>query len=146
MYCVNGSFFSQGNNPILRPRLRIDVQFTERIDAFVYIFTFNWIYVIKQITDTSTIDETKIQFNPMGMVLRDELINLQPENQWTDEEFIELAVDESWNRDEIFEEGYIALKRLFYRIIVPKDHWEDCTYEKFLRLTIQKYAEINNCE
>lgn len=85
--------------------------------------------------------EPKIEFNPFGYVLRDELINFNPEEQWSQDEFIELAVDESWNLDELTEEGYIALKRLFYRIIIPKEHWGDCTYEKFLNLTKQRYME-----
>lgn len=34
-----------------------------------------------------------------------------------------------------------CIKTIFYRIIVPKDHWSDCSQNKFINLTLQKYRE-----
>lgn len=96
-----------------------------------------------QLADSIELPEKSIQFSSFCAILPDDYINLNPDEFWTKDEFVNLAVDESWNADEFSEEGYIALKRLFYRLIVPKEHWEDCTYDKFLKLTKQKYMEMN---
>lgn len=79
-----------------------------------------------------------------SLVLSEELSQINPDIKWSLDEFVESACSESWQKDEINEIDHIALKHLFFRIIVPKDHWQDCTYEKFISLTKQKYKERLN--
>ena len=83
----------------------------------------------------------KVEFEQISYPLRPGLVDINPDYQWNVEDFIKLSVDECWNLAEITEEGYMSLKHLFYRIIVPKEHWDDCTYDKFLKLTKQRYME-----
>lgn len=72
-----------------------------------------------------------LEFSPFAKIINSE-------EKWSDDELIELACSESWNKDEITEDGSLALKHLFFRIIVPKEHWNDCDYEKFVKLVKYK--------
>lgn len=83
----------------------------------------------------------KVEFSNFA-VIPDNLIMVNPDIQWTPNQLCQLAVDESWNLDEITEEGYIALKTLFFRLIVPKEHWSDVDYDKFLKIVLDKYHTI----
>ena len=76
-------------------------------------------------------------------ILPEEWYNFEPDDLWTDEEFVKLAADESWNLDEMNEQGYCALKRMLYRIVVPKERWDDITKEEFFDLLYRKYKEQN---
>lgn len=81
-----------------------------------------------------------------SLVLSEELCQLNPDERWPIDEFIEAACSESWQTDEINAFDHVALKHLFFRIVVPKEHWQDCTYEKFVSLTKQRYMEQINEE
>lgn len=83
----------------------------------------------------------KVEFSPFGQCLPNELTFINPDIQWTSEELCRLAVDESWHKDEMSEEGYFALKTLFFRLMVPKEHWNDIDYDKFLRIVIDGYQK-----
>ena len=84
----------------------------------------------------------KVEFSNFGTVISNDLIKMNPDIQWTSNQLCQLAVDESWNLDEMTEEGYFALKTLFFRMIVPKEHWDDVDYDKFLRIVLDKYHTI----
>lgn len=83
----------------------------------------------------------KFDFPPIAECLSEKYSTLNPNEQWSTDEFINNACSESWNLDEYTLEGYLALKHLFYRIIIPKEHWEECTFEKFVNLAKQRYME-----
>lgn len=85
------------------------------------------------------LNDFKVEFSPFGKCLPKELTFINPDIQWTSEELCRNAVDESWHKDEMSEEGYFALKILFFRIMVPKEHWNDVEYEKFLNIVQTKY-------
>jgi hypothetical protein len=78
--------------------------------------------------------------------LPEEIYNVNPDEQWTPEELCEAGANESWNIDEYSDEGYMALKHLFLRLVVPKEHWEDCPYDKFIAIVKSKYQERLNEE
>lgn len=85
------------------------------------------------------LNDFKIEFCQLGKVLPSELIKLNPDIQWTPEEMCTEAASESWNKDEFSEEGYFALKSLFFRLLVPKEHWNDIDYDKFFRIVLDRY-------
>lgn len=84
----------------------------------------------------------KVEFSNFGTVIPDDLITVNPDIQWTPNQLCQLAADESWNLDEMTEEGYFALKTLFFRLMVPKEHWNDVDYDKFLKIILDKYHTI----
>lgn len=81
-----------------------------------------------------------------SLCVSSELADINPDEKWTIDEFIEAACSESWQTDEINEVDHIALKHLFFRLMVPKDHWKDCSYDKFIAIVKQKYKERLNEE
>lgn len=97
--------------------------------------------ILKDFIDLES--EISVHEPDFSLVLSKELSEIDPDKKWSLDQFIEAACSESWQKDEINEIDHIALKHLFFRIIVPKDHWKDCSYEKFISLTKQKYREIN---
>ena len=68
------------------------------------------------------------------------------DEQWTPDELCHLATSESWQTDEYSDEGYLALKYLFYRLMIPKDKWEAVDFNKFLSIVKLKYQERLNEE
>lgn len=86
------------------------------------------------------------EFSLLAQSLPPELYTINPDEQWSVDELCETGTSESWNLDEFSEEGYMALKHLFLRTIVPKEHWRSITYEKFLGLVKEKYKERLNEE
>lgn len=80
-----------------------------------------------------------------GQCLPEELYNIDPD-KWTSDELCELATSESWNLDEYSDEGYMALKHLFMRLMIPKEHWNDVECDKFLSIVKLKYKERLNEE
>lgn len=76
-----------------------------------------------------------------SLVVSNEISSIDPDLKWSQTELVAAACSESWQKDEINETDHIALKYLFFRLIVPKEHWNDCTFEKFVNLTKQRYME-----
>lgn len=87
-----------------------------------------------------------VEFSNFYKCIEPEVICLKPEEQWSVDEFCELAADESWELDSMNEERLMALKHLFKRLIVPKEHWETIDYDKFLSIVKSKYQERLNEE
>lgn len=87
-----------------------------------------------------------VEFSPFSTLIEPDKSLIIPEEIWSESRFCELAALESWNVDEFTEEGYHALTQLFLRLIVPKEHWENISYDKFLKLVKQKYKERLNEE
>ena len=81
-----------------------------------------------------------------SLCLSREISEINPDEKWTPDGFVEAACSESWQKDEINEIDHIALKHLFFRTIVPKEHWRSITYDKFLGLVKEKYKERLNEE
>lgn len=92
----------------------------------------------------SKLNEHPIEFSPICKMLTDLQTNINPDIQWSSEEIVREAVDECWNLDEFSEEGYFALKLLFRRLMIPKEHWNDIEYKKFYGLVLDKYKERLN--
>jgi len=85
-----------------------------------------------------------VEFQQSCRYLTPELLRLNPETQWTPDELCYLATSESWQTDEYSDEGYLALKYLFYRLMIPKDKWEAVDFNKFLSIVKLKYQERLN--
>jgi len=87
-----------------------------------------------------------VEFSPLCQCLPEILYNIDPDEQWTSDELCDAGASESWNLDEYSDEGYMALKHLFLRLVVPKEHWGEIGYEKFLSMVKLKYQERLNEE
>lgn len=68
------------------------------------------------------------------------------DDKFSDEEIVTLGTEEVWNKDEYSWEGYMALKQLFFKLMVPKEHWNDITFEKFQNIVKDKYQKRINEE
>lgn len=90
----------------------------------------------------SKLNDFKVEFSPFGKLLKPEYATINPDIQWTPSELCDLAVTEAWNLDTMTEDGYLALKALFFRLTVPKEHWNDIDEDKFFRLVLNKYESI----
>lgn len=87
-----------------------------------------------------------VEFAQQCRYLTPELLRINPDEQWTPDELCHLATSESWQTDEYSDEGYLALKYLFYRLMIPKDKWESVNFNKFLSIVKLKYQERLNEE
>lgn len=87
-----------------------------------------------------------IEFNEFYKCLDPKVFRLVPEEQWTEEQFLDLACEETLELDTIGEERILALKHLFFRLMVPKEHWGNCPEEKFISIVKSKYQERLNEE
>ena len=83
-------------------------------------------------------------FSPFLIMLPSYMIDIDVDKQWTDEEFVKMAVEESWNIDEYSDEGYAALKRMLLRLTIPKDKWETTDKKEFYKVLLDKYKKIKN--
>lgn len=59
-----------------------------------------------------------------GDILLPELFNMEPED-FTLDYFIDLAGTEAWNLDEFNETGYMMLKHMLFRMVMPKELWDN---------------------
>ncbi|MCK5139314.1 MAG: hypothetical protein KAQ85_05685 [Thermodesulfovibrionia bacterium] len=60
----------------------------------------------------------------LGNIIHPDLFNLKPED-FTLEQFIEGAGSESWNLDENNDYGYMLMKHLLFRLVVPFEKWDN---------------------
>lgn len=85
---------------------------------------------------------SKVNFSNQTLwILVDELVQIEPDVQWTTDEFVEQAHIESWNLDEYSEQGYVALKHMLYRLVVPKEKWGKVESQEYLELLKEKYLQ-----
>ena len=71
-------------------------------------------------------------------ILPKEMFTMNPDLEWlSQEEMFNDAVFEACNWDETTAHSHMALKFVLYRIIVPKDKWN----EKFDRDTFKEYSK-----
>lgn len=85
---------------------------------------------------------SKVNFSNQTLwILVDELVQIEPDVQWTTDEFVEQAHIESWNLDEYSDEGYMALKHMLLRLTVPKEKWGTIKRDEYLELLKEKYLQ-----
>lgn len=71
-------------------------------------------------------------------LLPEKMYNMNPNLEWMNEkDMFEDAIFEACNLDETTAHSHMAMKFVLYRIIIPKDKWND----KFDRKVFSEYAE-----
>ena len=84
-----------------------------------------------------------VEFTPQKLTLPEHFAKL-PTDFWEVDRFIELAAGEAFNLDEFSDEGYLVLKRMLFRVIVPKSEWKSADLNRFKVLLSEKYKSILN--
>lgn len=97
-------------------------------------------------------EEKREEFKKENWIFDDEVfVRILPE-QWvyleisdwpTEERFLKTAVSEAWNTDETTNEGYLAMKRLFFTLVLPDgkslDDFEQSELYELVKQRFQKW-------